>query len=352
MLTNTDQINRKKLFNPQGDDSISNRRMVGGDPTNFNNFNDVKYSWANEMYRIMMGNFWIPEKIDMAQDKLQWRGGAISEADMEGVRQTLSFLTFLDSIQTHNLPNIANYITAPEVSGLLTLQGMQEYVHSQSYAYVFESIMPAEERRRTMYLWRDNESLYKRNEYIAGIYQRFVDNPTPSNLGETLLANYILESLYFYNGFNFFYNLAYRNLMLGTASNIRYINRDESTHVALFKRIIDECNREMPGFITKTMVDELFGKAVEQEIEWSCGAYGSGIVGTSVHTIEDYTRQLADMRIKALGFEPMYGGNIENPYKHLERFKPNSGEDVKQNFFEGTVTEYNMASVIKGWDEI
>ena len=63
-----------------------------------------------------------------------------------------------------------------------------------------------------------------------------IGNKWPISL-HNVLANYILEGLYFYNGFNFFYNLASRNLMLGVADEIRYINRDELTHVVIFKRI-------------------------------------------------------------------------------------------------------------------
>ena len=48
----------------------------------------------------------------------------------------LSFLVFLDSIQTANLPNIGAYITANEVNLCLSIQAFQECVHSQSYSYI------------------------------------------------------------------------------------------------------------------------------------------------------------------------------------------------------------------------
>ena len=339
-----------KIFNPYGDDSIAARRIVGGNPTNLNNFNDVKYTWANGSYRTMMGNFWIPEKIDMSQDKQQWHSGEMSERDKEGCMEALSFLTYLDSLATHNLPNVASFITAPEVKRCITIQTAQEVVHSQSYAYVFESLFTQEERRKTLYRWRDSEALFKRNEYIAGIYERFASNPCIENLGETLIANYIMEGLYFYNGFNYFYNLEYRKLLMGTAANIRYINRDEWTHTGLFKNIIREVMNEIPDLITQTMVEQLYGEAVEQETEWALGTF-SGTVGHSDKSVKEYTRWLANRGVSSLGFKEMYK-DIENPYKHLERLKPDSGEDKKQNFFEGTVTEYNMAASIEGWDEV
>ncbi|EJW96983.1 ribonucleotide-diphosphate reductase subunit beta [gut metagenome] len=61
-----------------------------------------------------------------------------------------------------------------------------------------------------------------------------------------LMANYILEGVYFYSGFMFFYNLARMGKMPGSAQEIRYINRDENTHLWLFRSIILELQKEEP----------------------------------------------------------------------------------------------------------
>ena len=52
-------MKQKLLFNPLGNDSIQNRTIIKGDTTNLFNLNDVKYGWANKLYRAMMANFWI-----------------------------------------------------------------------------------------------------------------------------------------------------------------------------------------------------------------------------------------------------------------------------------------------------
>ncbi|MEB3883914.1 ribonucleotide-diphosphate reductase subunit beta [Lyngbya sp. CCY1209] len=44
----------------------------------------------------------------------------------------LSYLTFLDSIQTCNIPYIKNSVTAPEVSLCMAEQISQEGMHNQS----------------------------------------------------------------------------------------------------------------------------------------------------------------------------------------------------------------------------
>lgn len=36
------------------------RRMIGGNTTNLNDFNNMKYAWVSDWYRQAMNNFWIP----------------------------------------------------------------------------------------------------------------------------------------------------------------------------------------------------------------------------------------------------------------------------------------------------
>ena len=52
-------VDRKKLFNPSGIDSLNERKIIKGNSTNIFNLNNVKYGWANHLYRTMMVNFFI-----------------------------------------------------------------------------------------------------------------------------------------------------------------------------------------------------------------------------------------------------------------------------------------------------
>ena len=64
-----DHLTKKPLFNPQGDTSLNARRMIGGNTTNLNDFNNMRYAWVKDWYRQAMNNFWIPEEISLGQDK-------------------------------------------------------------------------------------------------------------------------------------------------------------------------------------------------------------------------------------------------------------------------------------------
>ncbi len=344
-------MQRKKLFNTTGDDSLINRRMIKGNVTNLFNLNNVKYQWANKLYRLMMENFWIPEKVSLFDDKRTY--DELTPEEQKAYDGILSFLVFLDSIQTNNLPNISDYITAPEVNLILAIQTYQEAIHSQSYAYIIESIIPVEKRAAIYDKWRDDPVLLERNKYIADIYQQFIDERNDVNFARVLVANFLLEGIYFYNGFNFFYNLASRSLMIGTADEIKYINRDELTHCVIFSNIIKEIRKENDTFFNDDEIYAMFHKAVKQEIAWSNHIIGDKIIGITPTTIEQYTKFIANKRLKEIGLEPIYKGCDENPYKHLEKVADTNGEgNVKGNFFEANVSSYNQSTAVEGWDEI
>lgn len=344
-------MQNKKIFNIFGDDSLQHRQIIGGNVTNLFNLNNVKYQWANKLYRVMMENFWIPEKVSLFDDKRCY--AELSPEERNTYDGILSFLVFLDSIQTNNLPNISQYITAPELNLVLSIQTYQEAVHSQSYAYIIESIVPAEKRNDIYEKWRQDSVLLERNQYIAGIYQKFLDEHTEHNFARVLVANFLLEGIYFYNGFNFFYNLASRGLMIGTADEIKYINRDELVHCVLFARMIKEIWNDRPDFFNKDEVYEMFAAAAAQEMAWSNHIIGDHIVGINRESTEKYTKFITNQRLKEIGLNPIFAGFEQNPYPHLEKIADTNGDgSVKSNFFEANVSSYNQSSAVEGWDDI
>ena len=124
------ELKKKPLFNPEGDIDVRLRRMIGGNTTNLNDFNNMKYPWVSDWYRQAMNNFWIPEEINLSQDVKDYP--RLLPAERTAYDRILSFLVFLDSIQTANLPNIGAYITANEVNLCLSIQAFQECVHPWS----------------------------------------------------------------------------------------------------------------------------------------------------------------------------------------------------------------------------
>ena len=167
------------VFNPHGNDDTANRLIWFGDTTNLMQLNDVRYSWTVSLYRQMRENFWIPDKIDITQDVTDYVN--LTPGERRAFDGILSYLTFLDSVQTCNVPHIKNSVTAPEVALCMAEQISQEAMHNQSYQYIIETVVPSDRRTQVYDFWRNDRVLKQRCEFIAGLYQKYVDNPTPEN---------------------------------------------------------------------------------------------------------------------------------------------------------------------------
>lgn len=301
------------------------------------------------MYTVMIGNFWIPEKVSgLGEDSIQYEK-ELSEEEKKAYDGILSFLIFLDSIQTVNLPHFSDYITAPEVNLLLSIQAYQEAIHSQSYSTILETVVDAQKRDEIYYFWRDDTLLLERNEYIGWLYQKFIDQPTDDNFFRWMIANYLLEWIYFYNGFAFFDTMADQLKMRATQRMINYIRRDELTHITLFANILLEIKKEFPDMRNEKIIYDMFEVAVQQEIQRSYHILWDKIIWINGKNTEQYTKRIANDRLSLLKMKPLYPEVTKNPYAHLERLQDTNAE--KWNFFESTVTNYTQSSSMKGsWD--
>lgn len=343
----SDILIKKKLFNPAGDTDVRNWRMIGGNTTNLNDFNNMKYSWASDWYRQAMNNFWIPEEINLAQDFKDYPH--LDKEEKEAYDKILSFLVFLDSIQTANLPRIAEYITVSEVNLCLSIQTFQECIHSQSYSYMLDSICKPDERNNILYQWKDDEHLLRRNTFIGSLYNEFQEHQDAHTFLKVLMANYILEGIYFYSGFSFFYNLSRNGKMPGSAQEIRYINRDENTHLWLFRNIIKELQKENPELFTKETIEELkqmMLEGISQEIAWGHYVIGDKIKGLNCEMITDYINYLGNLRWMGLGFESLDPKYETEPESMSWVSQYSNANMVKTDFFEARSTAYAKSTAL------
>ncbi|MFR9216425.1 MAG: ribonucleotide-diphosphate reductase subunit beta [Ruthenibacterium sp.] len=341
------ELVKKPLFNPGGDTEVRLRRMIGGNTTNLNDFNNMRYAWVSGWYRQAMNNFWIPEEINLSQDVKDYPN--LSAPERKAYDKILSFLVFLDSIQTANLPCIGEYVTANEVNLCLSIQTFQECVHSQSYSYMLDTICSPTQRDDILYQWKTDEHLLRRNTFIGDLYNEFQKKKDAFTLLKVMMANYILEGVYFYSGFMFFYNLARNGKMPGSAQEIRYINRDENTHLWLFRNIILELQKENPELFTPENIEVLRGmleEGVRQEIAWGHYVIGDDIPGLTKGMVTDYIKYLGNLRWAGLGYGTLYEGYDSEPENMAWVSQYSNANMVKTDFFEAKSTAYAKSTAL------
>ncbi|MFP6299986.1 ribonucleotide-diphosphate reductase subunit beta [Helicobacter pylori] len=335
------EVSRKKIYNPDSTESVNERKIFGGNPTSMFDLNKIKYQWADHLWKTMLANTWFAEEVSMNDDKRDYL--KLSTEEKIGYDRALAQLIFMDSLQTNNLiDNINPFITSPEINLCLVRQAYEEALHSHAYAVMVESISANTEEIYDM--WRNDMQLKSKNDYIAQVYMELAKNPTEENILKALFANQILEGIYFYSGFSYFYTLARSGKMLGSAQMIRFIQRDEVTHLILFQNMINALRNERADLFTPQLINEVIGmfkKAVEIEALWGDYITQGKILGLTSSLIEQYIQFLADSRLSKVGIAKVYG--VQHPIKWVESFS--SFNEQRSNFFEARVSNYAKGSV-------
>lgn len=197
--------------------------IVNGRSSNILNWDDVRFPWAYPKYKKMLSNFWTPFEINMSTDSKQFL--QLSDAERNAFLKTIGLLALLDSIQTDYAGRTADYLTDSSLNALMIILAQQEVIHNHSYSYVLSSVATSQVQNETFDYWRTEPKLKQRNDFVIDGYRDFAENPTIENMLKSIIYDVILEGLFFYSGFAFFYNLARNQKMLGTSTMINYINR-------------------------------------------------------------------------------------------------------------------------------
>lgn len=336
------QLEKKIIYNPNSEESLNDRRVFGGNSDGMINFTKMKYEWALNVWDTQEQNTWFPKEVQMTGDAKDYK--FLSEPEKRMYDLVLAQLIFMDSLQTNNLmDNINPYITAPEINACLSRQAYEEANHSKSYAVMVESISDNTDEIYNM--WRTDEKLREKNSFIASVYLELSRGVMVNEkILLALFANQILEGIYFYAGFAALYTLGKSGKMLGSTQMIRFIQRDEVTHLLLFQNMINATRRERPELFTQELEEKvrtMFRKAVELESSWGHYITQNQILGLTDPIITQYIQYLADKRLEAVGYKAEY--NVKHPIQWVDGYS--SFNDQRTNFFEGNVVNYSKGSI-------
>lgn len=325
--------------------------IINGECSNILNWDDVRFSWAYPKYKKMLANFWTPFEINMSQDIKQFP--ELTKSEQEAFLKIIGLLALLDSIQTDYAGKVADYITDSSISALMIILAQQEVIHNHSYSYVLSSLVPKQKQDEVFEFWRTEPILAERNEFVVNGYKDFAENPSAENLLKSIVFDVVLEGLFFYSGFAFFYHLARNQKMVATSTMINYINRDEQIHVDLFVKIFKEILQENPELNTNELskfVQETFKRAAELEIEWARDVIGRKTEGILLSDVEAYIKFYANIRCNQLGYERPFEGYRTNPLRWIIAYE--QVDHGKSDFFEQKSRQYTKVQIDNGFDEL
>jgi len=124
--------------------------------------------------------------------------------------------------------------------------------------------------------------------------------------------------------------------MEGSAKILSLIARDEATHLNLSTHVIkawqkgdDKGMSKVIKGLDKTVI-EMFKKCVEEEKAWAKHLFKDGsIIGLNERLLGTYVEWIANKRLRALGFDPLYDvGASQNPLPWTQHWLSSKGLQV------------------------
>lgn len=325
--------------------------IINGHSSGLLNWNDIAYPQMYELYQTLLSNFWKAQEINMQDDIKQWDSLTALEQDI--FLRVNTQLACLDSLQTPTMSQVLDYVTDSSFKAIFAVISQQEAVHNESYSYILSSLIPLREQNERFNQAKEDPIVQKRNKLILDSYEKFRGNPSPQNLFELGINSIILEGIYFYAGFAFFYNLARQQKMLKTSTMISYIQRDELQHayfISQFVRILLTENPELNSERNIQYVYDTIEAAVNLEKEWA-GSILKNIKGIDLEEFARYVEYLANKRLRQLGLENLYEDH-NNPMPWIHVFSDEMINETKSDFFEQKSRTYTKVTQSNGFDEL
>lgn len=309
------------------------------------NWNKLEDPIDLEVWNRLTANFWLPEKVPLANDVQSW--STLRDEEKLLTMRVFTGLTLLDTIQgtvgaTALLPDARTM----HEEAVITNIAFMESVHAKSYSSVFSTLTSSEEIEDAFRWSEENPYLQKKAEIVLKYYRG--DDPLKRKIASTLL-----ESFLFYSGFYLPMYWSSRAKLTNTADLIRLIIRDEAVHGYYigykFQLAFNEESSKRQEEVKEYAYDLLM-ELYENEIRYTADLYDS--VGLT-EDVKKFLHYNANKALMNLGFDPLFPKDQcdVNP-AILSALSPNADEN--HDFFSGSGSSYVMgkheATVDEDWD--
>lgn len=343
-------LNRQLIFNTDAPNKST--RIILGECSGILNWDDIRMPHMYKLYKVLLLNHWIADEIPMAKDAQQF--SLLEQEERKAFKINISLLAVLDSMQTMFVGDVKQYFTDSSLEAISAIIAQQEVVHNQSYSYVLSSLVSDQEQKEIFEYWKHDKVLLERNRFIADIYQQFRDHAAPQTFFQALVADLILEGIFFYSTFAFFYNLARDQKMMGTSQMISYIQRDENQHCYFFGEVFKQLLVDFPGLNTSENMKYVYDtihRAVELETNWAHYTL-QNIKGIDLRELADYIKHIANRRLGMMGLDKAYEGVDVNCMPWIKPFSDEALNATKTDFFEAKSRNYGKVGDDNGFDEL
>ena len=320
---NTEKVDTKK------------QPMFFGAPLGVQRYDSYKYPAFENLTKSQLGYFWRPEEVSLQKDRGDYQ--SLRPEQKHIFTSNLKYQVMLDSVQGR-APGMAfaPYCSLPELEACMNVWQMMEMIHSRSYTYIMKNVYsdPSEVFDTIL----EDDRILERASNVTGSYDSFVNSAhqfdqsnwwregwkeSDNSLLERkelkrklyrAVANVnILEGIRFYVSFACSFAFGELKLMEGSAKIISLIARDENQHLAITQNILNNWRKgDDPEMIDIVKEEEqwliqAFRNTVDEEKRWAEYLFKDGsMIGLNDKLLQQYVEWVANRRIRAIGFKPIY----------------------------------------------
>jgi len=333
-LEESKKVHEMTVFNSQEVDT-KKQPMFFGQPLGVQRYDSYKYPVFDKLTQQQLGYFWRPEEISLQKDRGDYQ--TLRPEQKHIFTSNLKYQIMLDSVQGRG-PGMAftPYCSLPELEACMKVWEFMEMIHSRSYTYIIKNVYsnPSEVFDTIL---RDNRIL-ERAVSVTEAYNDFINSAQHYGTSELwkhaqeqvpyaqveryelkrklyrAVANVnILEGIRFYVSFACSFAFGELKLMEGSAKIISLIARDENQHLVITQNILNKWKEGDDPDMQKIAKEEeqwtykTFENAVNQEKHWAEYLFKDGsMIGLNDKLLHQYVEWIANRRMKAIGFKPLY----------------------------------------------
>ena len=312
----------------------------------------VKYPQIEKITDKQLGFFWRPEEVDILRDANDF--DQLTEQEQHIFTSNLKRQIVLDSVQGR-APNLAflPYVSLPELETWIETWSFFETIHSRSYTHIIRNVYPDPS------IVFDNimniKPIVECGDDISKYYEQLMEEPNKKNMWLALNAVNALEGIRFYVSFACSWAFAELKKMEGNAKIIKFIARDENTHLAGTQTILKRLPQDDPEFAKlkegcEEEVQQIFKDVVQQECDWADYLFKDGsMIGLNADLLKQYVEWIACKRMRALGIPCPYEVTQANPLPWTQKWI--AGGEVQVAPQETEISSYVVGGVKKDVSE-
>jgi ribonucleoside-diphosphate reductase beta chain len=302
----------------------------------------LKYKPIWDMYKKHSASIWFNEEIDFTKDKKDWL--SLNQNERYYIKKGIAFFASSDFIVNESGDVDATEAGPFEYKFFIDDKKARENIHSETYALLLEEYSDNQKEKEKLQNSVNNDNTITEK---AKWFRRYV---AEGSFVERIVAEAIMERIFFSGTFASIFWLKKRNIMPTLCDTNEFISRDEALHadfnVMLYRNYI--LNKLDPK-----IVKEMVKTGCEIEKKFVTSSLPVNLIGMNAELMQEYIEYLSDllcMELLKTGVETsaelksykIYGSN--NPFEWMSSISM----QVHTDFFAHRPTTYGKSSVATG----